>query len=107
MNIKRKNLQIGKLYFLQRRNNLSDCLIIWKCGPEFSFDDVKNKEDQIDRIYLNKYNPFCFLGCYPDMDLELDTTFWYKILTKQGKVGYFVLCDEELEGLGIKFYEAN
>ena len=106
MKIKRQDLQKGKLYYIHRKIIPSDFLILWKHGPEFSNSDIKDIDDEIGRIRLNKQNIFCFLGCYPDPDPELDSTFWYRILISNGKIGYFVLCDEEIEGLNIKFYEA-
>lgn len=101
----RQILQIGNLYYLDEklRGKYSESLNLWKVGPALqSF--LGEKDVCVDVIYMNVHNPFVLLEIVRDIDYE--TIFWYKILTKNGKIGWFAIDDEDIKILHLCFREA-
>jgi len=102
----RKSLQIGNLYYIDEKlkSKFSDSLIVWKTGP--ALDSFLGEKDiYLDTIYMNIHNPFVLLEIRKDDDQF--STYWYRVLTKNGKMGWFAIDDEDMMILRISFKEAQ
>lgn len=102
----RESLQTGNLYYLDEKikGKFSDSVNIWKVGPSLkSF--LGQKDEYIDVLYMNMFNPFVLLEIQNDSDLI--TTYWYKVLTIRGRIGWFILDDEDTRLLHICFRHAD
>lgn len=104
----RVDLSVGGLYYLhekiKRKNKHSDHITVWKYGPELSNKEgIKDK--QVDVIWMNPLNPFVVLQLLQDVDLF--STFWYKVITKDGNIGWLALDDEDIQLLHLCFREAE
>lgn len=104
----RKDLEIGNLYYLyeklKRKERFSDSVVVWKIGP--SLNPAEGEKDIfVDTLWMNSHNPFVVLEM--EMDTEMSTTCWYKVLTKNAKIGWFALDEEDMHLLHICFKMAE
>lgn len=104
----RESLNLGDLYYLDEKikmkGRFSDSLILWKEGPGLAAD-LGHKDNHIDTVYMNVHNPFVLLEVIKDE--EQFSTYWYRILTKNGQIGWFALDDEDIQLLHLCFREAE
>ena len=103
----RKGLKVGNLYYIHERMRLksvsSDSVVLWKLGPDLNENQIY-KDSPVGNFWMNLYNPFMLLEIREDSDLA--TTFWYKVITKDGIVGWFAIDDEDMKLLHLSFREA-
>lgn len=106
-NLSRKDLRVGNLYYIYERikikNNFSDSIVIWKVGPDLEPQQGGN-DVALDKIWMNAHNPFMLLETREDSDLP--STYWYKVITKDGILGWFAIDDEDMRLLHLSYREA-
>lgn len=106
-NLSRKDLITGNLYYIHERirikNNFSDSIIVWKVGSDLD-SERGSKDIAVGNIWMNAHNPFMFLETRED--IELPSTYWYKVVTKDGVVGWFAIDDEDMRLLHLAYREA-
>lgn len=97
---RRTELEIGELYYVYQsinRNLPSDSLTLWKFGPKV----IGILDDPLEMIYFNEFNPFVILSI--TQDPYIDSTYWYKVITKYGTMGFVFLDDTDMEVLHLWF----
>ena len=107
LSLSRKDLKVGNLYYIHERikikNNFSDSIVIWKTGPDLE-PEQGHKDIPLSKIWMNAHNPFMLLETREDPDLP--STYWYKIITKDGILGWFAIDDEDMRLLHLSYREA-
>jgi hypothetical protein len=106
LDLTREDLVSGDLCYLfskiTRQKKTSEHVTLWSDGPQAFLD--RGWDRRVGIIWTNEYNPFMVLNVLQDE--EIDTSYWYQVLTKDGKVGWFCLDDGDMDIFHLSFRKA-
>jgi hypothetical protein len=105
LKINRESLVVGDLYYLHnsikvRDGLLSDSFTVWSNDESIHITNSHNNR-RVDTVWANEHNPFVFLETKEDKNI--DSTYWYRILTKNGTIGWICLDDCDMQIFHIEF----
>ena len=102
-NLYRLDLKSGDLYYIYeiiQRQKHSDLLEVW-----VDVSSVYSAAGRLTYIPLNEHNPFVFLET--QQDTSIDSLYWFRVITRDGYVGWFGLCDGDMPALMLCFKKAK